>query len=253
MIIMPADYVGKKVVEFLCKQKENIRVLVIDEEDRGGYNQEIINLIKLNNSEVNIFKSKDLEDESILNEIRNLSCELGILAWWPHIINESIIKLANRGFVNTHPGFLPYNRGKHPYFWSIVDETPFGVTLHYVDTDIDSGPVIQREIIECKWEDTGESLYNKSREKILELFYDNFEKIKDNSITPLPQIATEGTFHYGKELEPKCNIDLEASYKAKDLINILRGRMFNGIGACSFIDDGKKYIVSINIKEVEGD
>lgn len=249
MIVMADDYVGYHVVKFLCERKENIEVFVYDVNDRGNFNESMIRLVRSVNPDVSVFSNNDLKDETVLDEIREKEIEYGVLAWWPYIISEKLIGLTKRGFVNTHPGYLPYNRGKHPYFWSIVDGTPFGVTLHYVDKDIDNGPIIAQEEIPISWEDTGETLYNESRERILNLFYKHFDEIKANTAATIPQLDEEGTFHYGNQLEPTCVIDMDKQYVAKDFVNILRGRMFRGKGAASFYDHGERYSLSIKIEK----
>lgn len=57
----------------------------------------------------------------------------------PHIINIPTI-----GVVNVHPGYLPDVRGNNPYIWSIIHDLPQGCTVHFIDRDIDTGPIITR-------------------------------------------------------------------------------------------------------------
>ena len=43
---------------------------------------------------------------------------------------------------------MPYNRGSHPNFWSFVENTPAGVTIHEVDEGVDTGKIInQKQIV----------------------------------------------------------------------------------------------------------
>ncbi len=249
MIVAAADYVGMHVVKHLCDHGIKIQYLVLDSEDRGGYNDSMKEAVLKANPTAIIWSENNFSDKGSLQELREQQFDLGILAWWPRIISQEQISTTKRGFVNTHPGLLPYNRGRHPYFWSIVDQTPFGVTLHYVDANIDSGPIIAQEEIPVSWTDTGETLYQKSREKILQLFYQYLGQILENTAPVQPQRMEEGTFHYGKELEPFCRIDLDETYSPRMLFNILRGRMFNGKGAAGFSENGKQYLVSITITE----
>ena len=66
-----------------------------------------------------------------------LAYVVGILAWWPKIISNKLINLPRKGFINLHNSFLPFNRGKHPYFWAFYEDSPYGVTIHKVDEGID--------------------------------------------------------------------------------------------------------------------
>jgi len=246
MILMAADYVGYHIVDYICKQGEKIETFVYDTQDRGNYNDKMISMVRKLNPKTEIISEKELKDLMTYKK----QYEIGFLAWWPYILSEDIINMAQRGFINTHPGFLPYNRGKHPYFWSIVEGTKFGVTLHYVNKDIDAGEIIaQREIL-VTWQDTGESLYKCAREEMIDLFRCSFKMIIRNEIRPIPQDNLTFTSHFGKELEPFSRIEIDSQYTARELLNICRGRMFNGVGAASFIDAGKRYNISINITEV---
>ena len=87
------------------------------------------------------------DDDNCKEFIDNLTSkpQLGLLLWWPKIIKEKILNLSSHGFVNTHPSLLPYNRGKNYNFWTLVDETPCGVSLHRVDPGIDTGEVVTQK------------------------------------------------------------------------------------------------------------
>ena len=52
--------------------------------------------------------------------------------------------------------FLPYNRGSHPNFWSFVENTPKGVSIHEVSNGIDDGDIIFPYMSESQR--TGDSL-----------------------------------------------------------------------------------------------
>lgn len=78
--------------------------------------------------------------------IRDLRPELVILGD-TRIIKPNIIALPVTGVVNVHPGYLPDVRGNNPYIWSIIHGLPQGCTVHFIDQDIDTGPIILRRRI----------------------------------------------------------------------------------------------------------
>ena len=250
MLLMASDYVGHEITKFLCENDKGIDVFVYDEVDRGNYNSSMLDFIRKTYPNAEIYANTQFNQPDVLEHIKQRRLPIGCLAWWPYIIDDRIIGLTERGFINTHPAYLPYNRGKHPYFWSIVEGTKFGVTLHYVNTGIDSGPILVQKEIPISWTDTGESLYMRSREEMLALFYQNFDQIISGSVRGHEQDQSTGTFHYGKELDPFCTLSLDKQYSARQLLNILRGRMFNGKGAVKFSAEGEDYIVSIQIDKV---
>ena len=66
--------------------------------------------------------------------------------------------------------------------WSIVDETPAGVTIHFIDENIDEGDIITQKEVLIKPNDTGESLYTKLLETTINLFKDKFYYILNKII-----------------------------------------------------------------------
>lgn len=248
MIIMAADKQGFEIVRFLSQKKENIQILVLDEKNRKSMNQAIIN--EVNQNSCTIMYYEELKKEENLAKIRKLNIDFGILAWWPYIITREMIRLTKRGFVNTHPAFLPYNRGKAPYTWSIIEHTPFGASIHWINEKIDSGVIIDREEIEVTWEDDSDTLYKKSCDLTVELLKKNYDAIRNGKEKSVRKIEDgEGTFHYAKEIEGICEIDLDKSYPARDLLDLLRSRMISGQGTAYFRDQGAKYYVGISIKK----
>lgn len=246
MIVMAANQIGYEVVKYLHDIKEKIDVLVLDRANLENMNDSIIECIGDNTF---VIYYEDLNCSDIRKQIKDLTLNFGILAWWPYIIKKDIIGLTDRGFVNLHPAFLPYGRGKHPYIWNIVEETMFGASIHWINEKIDEGAIIDREKIRVTWEDTGETLYYKARQLTFDLFKKNYEAIRDGRENNLGNIAeNEGTFHYSKDLHRLDEIKLDKEYKAKEFLNILRSRMFGGSGNVYFNDGTERYCISIKIE-----
>ena len=173
------------------------------------------------------------------------------LLWWPYLIGEKLIKSARYGVVNTHPSLLPHNRGKHFNFWNLVEDVPFGVSLHFVSKGIDNGDVIFQKKINKSWEDNGESLYKKSQIEMLALFKDSYKKIINGEYIKKVQKVGNGSYHNSSELENASEVFLDKQYNAKQLLNLLRARTFPSYNGCYFYEDGIKYEIQINIKKVK--
>lgn len=177
--------------------------------------------------------------------------DLGLLAWWPKILKSPLLDVPRFGFVNTHPSLLPHNRGKHYNFWALVEQAPFGVTLHRVDSGIDTGDIIAQEQIPYDWTDNGESLYFKAQAAMVNLFRRTYPVLRTGQVTAIPQDRQVGSFHHSCEIEKASNIDLDRLYRGRDLINLLRARSFEGYPGCWFEDSGSRYEVSIKITKVK--
>ena len=53
------------------------------------------------------------------------------------LIKKLILKFVNCPIYNIHISYLPYNKGAHPNFWSFIDRTPHGVSIHKINENID--------------------------------------------------------------------------------------------------------------------
>ncbi len=72
--------------------------------------------------------------------------------------------------INLHISFLPYNRGADPTLWSVLEDTPAGVTIHYIDPGVDTGDVIAQREVTFDDEDTLKTAYDKLQHEMLDLF-----------------------------------------------------------------------------------
>lgn len=191
------------------------------------------------------------DDETTPKNIKSLDVDFVLLAWWPKIVSALVIESVKIGVINLHPSMLPFNRGKHYWFWNLVEDKPYGVSIHFVDTSIDGGDIIFQREIPKSWEDTGQSLFDKARIEMLSLFIESYPKIANLDYTRIKQ-PPSGTYHNSSELHRASEISLRKKYTAKELLNLLRARVSKKYEQCYFFDeDGTKYEVGIDIKKVE--
>jgi phosphoribosylglycinamide formyltransferase 1 len=50
--------------------------------------------------------------------------------------------IGQKRIFNSHPGIIPCARGLDAFKWTILDQMPLGVTLHYIDAEVDAGKTI---------------------------------------------------------------------------------------------------------------
>ena len=99
--------------------------------------------------------------------------------------------------------YLPYNRGSHPNFWSFVEGTPSGVTIHEVNKGIDTGKIIAQKKINFKLKKNSKITFFQSY-KILfneleKLFLKNLKNLITGNYKTRKQ-PYSGTIHYKNEL-----------------------------------------------------
>jgi len=248
--LFASGQVGEEVARFFGESGEPLSCLGLDSRDPGGLNARIVEASPLRGGAGPVFHSDTLYEPATLEALRALEVDLIVLAWWPYIIRQELITLPRLGCLNFHPSYLPYNRGKHYNFWAIVEECPFGVTLHWVNERIDAGEIAFQSRIETTWEDTGRTLYEKAQREMVKLFVEKFPEIKAGRIPRIPQEPGRGSFHLARELDAASRIELDEAYTARRLLNVLRARTFPPHPAAWFVEGGERYEVRIEIRKV---
>jgi len=118
-----------------------------------------------------------------------------------HIIKSDLLQLLPGAVINLHISLLPFNRGADPNFWSFIDDSPKGVTIHEVDTGLDTGPILLQQEVEFRsGNETLASSYAKLHEVIQNLFIHNWDALKSGRIEPVEQIGA-GSYHSLKDKE----------------------------------------------------
>ena len=118
-----------------------------------------------------------------------------------HLISEEVLNLMPGRVINLHTSYLPYNRGSSPNFFSFLENTPKGVTIHLMDKGLDTGDILcQREVAFDEDKETFASSYNRLQKEIQQLFMENWEAIKSGQLMPVKQEGT-GSYHRMCELD----------------------------------------------------
>tara|TARA_B000000460_G_scaffold225678_1_gene180102 strand:- start:631 stop:1239 length:609 start_codon:yes stop_codon:yes gene_type:complete len=120
-----------------------------------------------------------------------------------HILKRDVLNNLKRPAINLHSSYLPYNRGSFPNFWSFIDNTLKGVTIHEIDEGIDTGPIICRKKIKFNIHNPKTNTFKKTyailKNKVENLFIHNIDKILDQKYNTSKQ-NKNGTLHFRKEL-----------------------------------------------------
>ncbi len=151
---------------------------------------------------------------------------------------------------NLHTGFLPWNRGVNTNVWSIVEETPAGVSLHVMTKELDRGDVLaQCEVEVLPW-DTGKTLYARLEEASAQLLAENIDKLMAScacsaGIAP----DQEGSYHRYADFERLRKLQLDEVCTMGDCLNCLRALTFPPYEGAYFVDSsGRKVFVEVSLK-----
>jgi methionyl-tRNA formyltransferase len=75
--------------------------------------------------------------------LRELDPDLIYVTGFPWRLPADLLALPRLGSINTHPAALPKYRGPSPLFWMLMKgEKEIGLTIHRMDTEFDTGPIL---------------------------------------------------------------------------------------------------------------
>ena len=115
-----------------------------------------------------------------------------------YILSENVIEAFPRQVVNMHISYLPWNRGKDPNLWSFLEDTPKGVTIHFIDPGIDTGDILAQEQVEFYPDDTLRTTYARLSERIEALFRRIWSDVRAGQQSTIPQ-PSGGSFHFARD------------------------------------------------------
>ena len=74
--------------------------------------------------------------------------DLCILGGYDKILKKEVLSAPKIGFINTHLGIIPENRGCNPSMWAILNNIQQGATTYFVNEKIDKGAIIDIKRLE---------------------------------------------------------------------------------------------------------
>ena len=246
ILFLGNNLLGLRVLGWLREQNESVVGLVLNRVQKRRLAEELVTASGLPLE--NVFDGDRLQEAEQITRIQALQPDVGVSVYFGEILRLSFLKLLRLGCLNLHPSLLPYNRGAHPNVWSIIEQTPAGVTLHYIDEGVDTGDIVaQREVI-VEPVDTGATLYGKLQDEAFRLFVDSWPLFKAGKLPRNSQDPRRATVHRVKDLARVDQIDLDRSYNARELIDLLRARTFPPYKGAWFETQGRKVYATINLR-----
>lgn len=113
---------------------------------------------------------------------------------YQHILKEDVLDKFSNKAINLHISLLPWNRGADPNLWSFLEDTPKGVTIHYLDYGIDTGDILAQQEVNYVPEDTLRTSYERLSKTIEELFRRVWPNIRSGKQKSIPQLKG-GSYH----------------------------------------------------------
>lgn len=111
------------------------------------------------------FSDRNAFDDQISEIIDNYKVKLILLAGYMKIFQPSFVRRYRYQLINIHPSLLPAFPGAHAVADTLTYHTKIsGVTVHFVDEGVDTGPVIAQVPVPVLDNDNESSLHQRIQE-----------------------------------------------------------------------------------------
>ena len=245
MIFFISDFVGRELILFIIKKfKKDIKIVVVDTKDKLT-----IAFLKKNLQKSKIIIWDNNNNSKAIKELEKIKPEKIFLLWWPYILNKRILIIPKYETINIHPSYLPFYKGKDPNFWALINNGPYGVSIHKVTSKIDSGDILfRKKITNIDFSYDAKKLYELNKKKIIILFKNSYKILRKNEITKGIPNKIVGRTNKRKNMIKKAKLDLKKYYKGENIINLLRAKNFKPHEGIIFKKNKKEFSININIK-----
>ena len=153
----------------------------------GAHSEKILPVLR---GDVQVMRDEAVE----LDLIRRSRPDLLISFGHRHVVDPEVIRELNGSAFNVHISLLPWNKGADPNLWSWLQNTPRGVSLHWMSDGIDEGDLVAQRRLDLDPDSSLRSSYEALIVAAVELFAVTWRKF---SLTDLPRIQQPigGTTH----------------------------------------------------------
>lgn len=211
----------------LHSEHEVVAVVTVADKPAGRGKQLSMSAVKEYALEKNlpILQPEKLRNEEFLNTLRSYNADLFVVVAF-RMLPEVVWSMPPLGSINLHGSLLPAYRGAAPINWAIINgEKQTGVTIFFLQHEIDTGRVIRRETIEIGENETAGELHDKMMvigAKALVSAINDVASGKDNAISQDELVAQGETVkHAPKIFKEDCKIDFTKS--VDEIHNFVRG------------------------------
>lgn len=189
-----------KIVVFASGRGSNFKAIVENIESGVLTNVEV-SLLLSNKPEANVlayaaekgiphicvdekqFATREAYEEALLREVHKVPCNLVVLAGYMKILGADFLSNIGCPVVNIHPSLLPSFPGLHAQRQAVEYGVKVsGCTVHFVDAELDHGPIIAQVPVPVEDDDDEDSLSARILVQEHQLYTVCLQLIADNKV-----------------------------------------------------------------------
>jgi folate-dependent phosphoribosylglycinamide formyltransferase PurN len=140
-----------------------------------------------------VVNCRDQNSPRAVAQLRDWSADLAIFTGG-NILREETLKIFRLGVLNSHLAMLPEVRGMSSPEWSLLAGVPLGITIHFMDRGIDTGPLLVRREFEVPPQCNATiDLRNRMIAEGIELIVQSVSALDRGTLAPVPQDSLQAS------------------------------------------------------------
>ncbi len=140
--------------------------------------------------------TKNVNATEYQDRLRAMNLDLIISINASQKFRSPLLALPRLGCINVHGALLPRYRGRLPSFWVLANgEAETGTTVHFMNEELDDGPILLQERVPIEPTDTQDTLIRKTKTLGARLLVEAIHRLEQGSIATLPNDRNEATYY----------------------------------------------------------
>ena len=157
----------KNLIKFSLSKKSPIKIKFVVSNKKNAKGLKYPKKFKID-FKVYSFLNKSKSEKRILKDLKNKKIDLICLAGFMKVLSKNFIKKFGPKILNIHPSLLPKYKGLNTHKRVIENKEKFsGCTVHYVNSNLDSGKIILQKKVRVRKNEN----YKMLEKKILKQEY----------------------------------------------------------------------------------
>jgi len=141
-----------------------------------------------------VLQPQRLQDPEFIGPLKGLEPELMIVVAYGRILTHEILAVPSVGVLNVHASLLPRYRGAAPINWALIrGEKETGVTIQWVQYEVDSGPIFLQERVPISAADNFGTMSARLAERGAALLVQSLDMLRRGEAVKLAQNDAEAT------------------------------------------------------------
>lgn len=223
IVFMGSPEFAVPTLDALVKSNHSVVAVVSGTDKRRGRGNVLMpTVVKKRAIELGIpvIEADNMRDPAFAEQLKALDADLFVVVAFK-ILPPAILKIPKIGSVNLHASLLPRYRGAAPIHWAVINgDTETGVTVFFLDENVDTGKYLFRERIDIKSDETTGDVYNKLMLLGADVMVRAVDKISSGEFELIAQNDAEATS--APKIFPE-DAYIRLDKYALDIVNLVRG------------------------------